>query len=330
MARIRTVKPEFWHDETIGELSANARLLFLCSLNLADDEGLLSWNASFLRAQAFMFDDVTISETESCMSELINGKIVFEYRDQKNKKYGWILNFRKHQKIDRPQKPKHPVPSLQNPEVKKAYSERDNHVCHICGDVIISEIDQPLNTVLSLDHLKPRASGGGDEPSNIKSAHQGCNAGKKDFYEDSPNIHRQNITGKDQGSGKGTGKGKEQGTGKGKELISSKLDNTAETQILEFLNNRSGKQFKPVESNLKLIRARLKEGHSEAEILSVVERKCSQWENDQKMAQYIRPATIFGAEKFNQYIGELGIEDPEDKRIRELNDWANTVEGEIQ
>jgi len=319
MARIRTVKPEFWQDETIGELSSNARLLFLCSLNLADDEGLLSWNASFLRAQAFIFDDVSIEETESYMKELINGKIIFEYRDQKNKKYGWILNFRKHQKIDRPQKPKHPVPSLQNPEVRNAYAERDNHVCHICGDIIISELDQPLNTVLSLDHLKPRAESGGDEPSNIRAAHQGCNAGKKDFYEDSPNIRRTNIVGKEQGSGKG--KEQEQGTGKG--LMSSKLDVTAETQILDFLNKVSGKQFQHVQSNIRLITARIKEGHSESVILSVIEKKIKEWGSDQKMAQYIRPATLFNAEKFNQYVGEIGVESPDEKRNRELNDWAN-------
>lgn len=94
-------------------------------------------------------------------------------------------------------------------------------------------------------------------------------------------------------------------------------------KILEFLNSRSGKQFKPVESNLKLIRARIKEGHSEQAIIAVVERKIKEWENDQKMAKYIRPATLFNAEKFNQYVGEIGVETPDEKNDREIKEWIN-------
>ena len=115
---------------------------------------------------------------------------------------------------------------------------------------------------------------------------------------------------------------------KDQKIISSKLD--VESQILDFLIKRSGKQFKHVSSNLKLITARLKEGHSETEIVAVIERKIKEWGNDQKMCQYIRPATLFNAEKFNQYVGELGVETPDEKRDRELSEWANTIEGELQ
>jgi hypothetical protein len=54
MARIRTIKPEFWEDDVIGSLSRDARLLFIATLNLADDEGLLRWSAAYLKASAFM------------------------------------------------------------------------------------------------------------------------------------------------------------------------------------------------------------------------------------------------------------------------------------
>jgi len=104
-------------------------------------------------------------------------------------------------------------------------------------------------------------------------------------------------------------------------LISSKLD--AETGILNFLIKRSGKNFKHVPSNLKLITARIKEGHSETEILAVIEMKVSEWGSDPKMAKYIRPATLFNAEKFNQYVGELGVETPDEKNDREMQEWIN-------
>lgn len=114
-------------------------------------------------------------------------------------------------------------------------------------------------------------------------------------------------------------------------IISSKLDNVVESQVLlNYLNDISGKSFKHVDSNLKLIKARLNEGHSEKDIYAVIDRKVTEWENDPKMAKYIRPATLFNAEKFNQYVGELGVETPDQKRDRELSEWANTIEGELQ
>ncbi|KKK60207.1 hypothetical protein LCGC14_3026700, partial [marine sediment metagenome] len=39
MARIRTVKPDFWTSEDVAAVSRNARLLFIGLLNFADDVG---------------------------------------------------------------------------------------------------------------------------------------------------------------------------------------------------------------------------------------------------------------------------------------------------
>lgn len=103
--------------------------------------------------------------------------------------------------------------------------------------------------------------------------------------------------------------------------LSSKLD--AEADILNFLIKKSGKSFKHVPSNLKLISARLKEGHKISDLTAVIDMKVKEWGGDQKMAKYIRPATLFNAEKFNQYVGELGVETPDEKRERELSEWAN-------
>lgn len=46
--------------------------------------------------------------------------------------------------------------------------ERDNYVCRWCGK-------GGANTV---DHIVPRARGGGDEPSNLAAAHKRCNEAK--------------------------------------------------------------------------------------------------------------------------------------------------------
>ena len=87
----------------------------------------------------------------------------------------------------------------------------------------------------------------------------------------------------------------------------SKPEKSSQTarEILSFLNEKAGRAFRPTESNLKGIRARLREGYTETEIRQVVMRKIRDWQHDDMMSQYLRPATLFNAEKFNQYAGEL-------------------------
>ena len=92
-----------------------------------------------------------------------------------------------------------------------------------------------------------------------------------------------------------------------KHLSSKKLDVMPE--IIEYLNNATGKNFKPVESHAKHIRSRLAEGHTVDDIKAVIDRKTAQWKNTEN-AEYLRPATLFNAEKFNQYIGEVGQPPP--------------------
>lgn len=206
MARIRTIKPEFWQDEKIGELSPLARLMFIACWNLADDEGLLKLNPAYLKAQVFPYDEISLEDSKNILGELTEKKFIFPYKDAKNQEYGWIVNFRKHQRIDKPQAPKLPVPSIQNPAVKQMYAFRDDFKCHICGgEISITEDDKSL--ILSLDHLKPRAMGGDDRPSNIMCAHFGCNASKKDFGDDSWKVLGTIPGGKER-------KGKEQGEGR--------------------------------------------------------------------------------------------------------------------
>lgn len=99
-------------------------------------------------------------------------------------------------------------------------------------------------------------------------------------------------------------------------------DNNMAAQVLEYLNKKTGKSFRPVESNLKLIRARLNEGYTESDIRRVIDRKAQEWSNDKSMRQYLRPETLFGATKFSQYVGEVGQPLPQKKEQNVLHDWA--------
>lgn len=77
-------------------------------------------------------------------------------------------------------------------------------------------------------------------------------------------------------------------------------------EILIFLNDKAGRDYKPVAANLDLIMARLKEGATAAECKAVVQKKCVDWAGDDRMADYLRPATLFNRTKFAQYQGEIG------------------------
>lgn len=75
-------------------------------------------------------------------------------------------------------------------------------------------------------------------------------------------------------------------------------------RVLEFLNQKTGRAYQPTSANLDLIVARLKEGYDEDMCRSVIARKVRAWKDDDKMREYLRPATLFNAQKFNQYAGE--------------------------
>lgn len=76
-------------------------------------------------------------------------------------------------------------------------------------------------------------------------------------------------------------------------------------EVLDFLNAKTGRHYQPVEANLKLISARLKEGATVDDCRAVIAKKFRDWNADDKMSAYLRPATLFNATKFAQYRGEL-------------------------
>lgn len=109
MARIRTIKPTFWDDEKVGKLSPLARLLFIGTWNIADDEGILIWQPQYLRARIFPYDDLTIRKVSIFMDEVFKQKFIQVYKVE-SETYAILLNFRKHQKISHPQPSSFPLP----------------------------------------------------------------------------------------------------------------------------------------------------------------------------------------------------------------------------
>jgi hypothetical protein len=104
MARIRTIKPEFYTDETLGECSPTARLLFIGIWSHADDYGNLDRSARQLRAQVFPYDNF---DCEELIQELLSRELLIEY-EFNSKKFLHVPGFAEHQKIEKPSKPRFP------------------------------------------------------------------------------------------------------------------------------------------------------------------------------------------------------------------------------
>lgn len=114
MGRIRTIKPEFWTDEKVGELKRDERLLFLGLLNLADDEGVLKATPAFIKGQIFAYDeDLTIADVRGWLDALIIAKMLVAF-DYNGEKFFLIRTFKSHQKINRPTPSKIPLNVLSN------------------------------------------------------------------------------------------------------------------------------------------------------------------------------------------------------------------------
>ena len=59
-----------------------------------------------------------------------------------------------------------------------AIYERDNGVCQICFDAVDFGAEYMDSLAPTLDHILPRALGGGDEPLNLRLAHRFCNCSR--------------------------------------------------------------------------------------------------------------------------------------------------------
>jgi len=124
MTRIRTIKPSFWTDEKIGKISWGARLLFIATWNLADDEGILVWNAAYLRGQVFPYDIyVSVAKIKGLMQELIDKKFIEKY-EVGEEVYAFVTHFSRHQVISKPMSSNKPLPT--SPNFKAKYTKNSS------------------------------------------------------------------------------------------------------------------------------------------------------------------------------------------------------------
>ena len=72
--------------------------------------------------------------------------------------------------------------------------------------------------------------------------------------------------------------------------------------VLSHLNAATGRAYQPTEATLREIRIRITEVNGDiAGIIKMIDRQKSLWGGDAKMAEYLRPSTLFRQSKFHDY-----------------------------
>lgn len=116
-------------------------------------------------------------------------------------------------------------------------------------------------------------------------------------------------------------------TDKNKEkTMSGKPDDTRDQAlgILDYLNLKAGREFRPVEANVNIIVARMREGATMADCKQVIDRKVAEWKGGE-FEQYLAPDTLFRASKFAKYIGQLAAPLPAKSKPGQQQEFS-TVE----
>lgn len=125
MARIRTIKPEFFTSEQIAECSTSARLLFVGMWCFCDDGGVHPASAKRLKMEIFPADPITDDEVRGLIDELIGSELLVEF-EVGNERFWHVSKWEKHQKIDRPTL-KHPRPdSPDSTTIRRALDEESS------------------------------------------------------------------------------------------------------------------------------------------------------------------------------------------------------------
>lgn len=101
MARIRTIKPEFWDDLKISKISRDARLLYIGMWNFADDLGVIIGDHVWLKSKVFPFDNIQHQQFDKWIEVLVQSGFIslLSYNEER---FYYLPNLTRHQVINKP------------------------------------------------------------------------------------------------------------------------------------------------------------------------------------------------------------------------------------
>lgn len=135
MARIRSIKPEMPQDAKLASVSRETRYHFVLLFTVADDEGFFRASPRLLLGQLYPHDEDVTDKTVQAMTEALGRIGVLELRQTPDGAVGWLVNWSKHQKIDRPS--------------KSHLREQFARVSRVCSEPLAAGVLSPESLVLS-------------------------------------------------------------------------------------------------------------------------------------------------------------------------------------
>jgi hypothetical protein len=178
MARIRSIKPEFFASEQVASVPHQWRLLFIGLWLHADREGRLLDRPVRLKAMLFPYDDLDVDAGLGC---LVNAGLITRYEGNGLRLIA-IPSWAKHQLPHAKEEPSRlPGPNGEidvagrYPDDKRrmAIYERDGFACQYCGRDMCDEV-----RARCVDHVVPISRGGSHDDDNLVTACKGCNGTK--------------------------------------------------------------------------------------------------------------------------------------------------------
>jgi hypothetical protein len=168
VARIRTIKPEFFTSEDIVSLSPLARLLYIAIWCEADKEGRLAWKPMTFKLRYFPGDSCDI---QALCKELVDVGMVKLYGDG----LAYVPQFTKHQHVN----PRESASILPDPEGSRVGTRHD------ASARVNSEIDPQVGR-----------EGKGKEGDTRDTSREDLPTGFADFWKTWPNTDRKQARGK--------------------------------------------------------------------------------------------------------------------------------------
>lgn len=109
MARIRTLKPEIWADESLGRVPIQARLLYVGLITQADDHGRFRAASALVRGAILPYDSTPMGDVDKWLTALHEHGLVRLYM-VRGERFGVFPTWDKHQRVDNAGKAMYPPP----------------------------------------------------------------------------------------------------------------------------------------------------------------------------------------------------------------------------
>ena len=160
MARIRTIKPEFWTSEQIAECSPNTRLMFIGMWNFCDDYGVIPASVKRLKMQLFPADEsIGSDDIRRMIDELSKNDLLQEY-DIDGKAYWYVTGWARNQNIESPTG-RYPMPNGEvGKTIRGSRANTGEYRRSPQDQKALREQDSP-NDLLTFGEVEPKGKGKG-------------------------------------------------------------------------------------------------------------------------------------------------------------------------